>query len=332
MLDLPAQMTAIEISEPGGPEVLVPVTLATPQPGHGELLIEVSAAGVNRPDVLQRMGHYPPPPGAPLTPGLEIAGRVVKCGPGTTRFQEGDTVCALVACGGYAEYCVAPEANTLPIPAGLSPLEAAGLPETFFTVWTNVFQRGHLKPGEVFLVHGGTSGIGTTAIMLASAYGARVFATAGSPEKCRACEGLGAERGINYRHEDFVEAVREATGGHGADVILDMVGGDYIARNIDLAAVDGRIVMIAFLGGPSAKVNFMPVMRKRLNLTGSTLRPRSVAEKAVIARELEEHVWPLLVSGRVRPVIDSTFPLLEAAQAHQRIDQGEHIGKIILTV
>ncbi|WP_342640820.1 NAD(P)H-quinone oxidoreductase [Rhodoligotrophos ferricapiens] len=331
MVDLPGDMTAIEISEPGGPEVLKPHRMPLPVPRDRELLVRVIAAGVNRPDILQRQGHYPPPPGAPTTPGLEIAGEVVRCGPGTARFKAGDRVCALVAGGGYAEYCVAAEANCLPIPEGLTPIEAAGLPETFFTVWTNVFQRGGLQAGEVLLVHGGTSGIGTTAIMLGRAFGARVFATAGSPEKCRACETLGAERGINYREDDFVEIVKAATEGRGADVILDMVGGDYIARNIQAAAVDGRIVMIAFLGGPSAKVNFMPVMVKRLNLTGSTLRPRSVEEKAVIARELETHVWPLLASGVIKPVIDSTFPLVNAAQAHQRLEQGSHIGKVVLT-
>ncbi|WP_239025086.1 NAD(P)H-quinone oxidoreductase [Rhodoligotrophos defluvii] len=331
MADLPNEMTAIEISRPGGPEVLKPHRLTVPSAGERELLIRVIAAGVNRPDVLQRQGHYPPPPGAPATPGLEVAGRVVRCGPGTTRFQEGDSVCALVAGGGYAEYCVAAEANCLPVPAGLTPLEAAGLPETFFTVWTNVFQRGGLKAGETLLVHGGSSGIGTTAIMLGRAFGARVFATAGTAQKCRACEELGADRAINYREEDFVEIVKNATDGRGVDVILDMVGGDYIARNIGAAAVDGRIVMIAFLGGPSAKVNFMPVMQKRLVVTGSTLRPRSVEEKAAIARELEAHVWPLFASGVIKPVIDSTFPLEEAAHAHQRMEQGAHIGKIILT-
>ncbi|MGF7162172.1 NADPH2:quinone reductase [Rhodoligotrophos appendicifer] len=331
MHDLPTEMTAIEITTPGGPEVLQPTRLAVPRPLDGQILIQVIAAGVNRPDVVQRQGHYPPPPGAPTTPGLEVAGRVVKIGPGVTRYQEGDTVCALVPGGGYAEYCVAAESNSLPIPSGLTPLEAGGLPETYFTVWTNVFQRGRLRQGEVLLVHGGTSGIGTTAIMLGRAFGARVFATAGSPEKCRACEELGAERGINYHDEDFVEIIRKETEGQGANVILDMVGGEYIPRNIEIAAPDGRIVSIAFLGGSSVKVNFLPVMLKRLILTGSTLRPRSVAQKAAIARELEAQVWPLFTSGEIKPVIDSTFPLEEASQAHQRLEQSGHIGKIILT-
>ena len=329
---LPDSMTAIAISQPGGPEVLVPRRLPIPEAGEGEVLVAVAAAGVNRPDVLQRQGGYPPPPGAPETPGLEIAGEVVAVGPGVGRYRTGDRVCGLVAGGGYAEYCVVAEANALPIPSGLSMVEAAGLPETFFTVWTNVFSRGRLKAGETLLVHGGSSGIGTTAIMMATVWGARVFATAGSAEKCRACEKLGAERAINYRDEDFVEAVLAATGQHGADVILDMVGGDYVARNFKAAARDGRIVNIAFLKGSKVEINLMPLMLKRLTLTGSTLRIRSVAEKAEIAQALEEQFWPHLASGRIRPVIHQTFPLHEASRAHALMDSGAHIGKIILEV
>jgi NADPH2:quinone reductase len=329
---LPDTMTAIAITRPGGPEVLEPVTLPVPRPGDGEILLAVAAAGVNRPDVLQRQGGYAPPPGAPETPGLEIAGDVVAVGPGVKRYREGDRICALVAGGGYAEYCIVAEANALPIPGDLTLVEAAGLPETFFTVWTNVFVRGRLQPGETLLVHGGSSGIGTTAIMLATQWGARVFATAGSADKCRACETLGAERAINYREEDFVEAVLAATGKRGADVILDMVGGEYVGRNIKAAARDGRIVQIAFLQGSKVEINLMPLMLKRLTLTGSTLRPRSVAEKAEIAGALEEHVWPHIAAGRIRPVIHQTFPLREAAAAHALMDSSAHIGKIILEV
>ncbi len=325
-------MTAIAIDSPGGPEVLKPKTLSRPEPKDGEILVKVAAAGVNRPDVLQRQGGYPPPPGAPETPGLEIAGEVVALGPGVSRFKTGDKVCALVAGGGYAEYCVVAEANALPVPKGLTLIEAAALPETFFTVWTNVFERAALKPGEIFLVHGGSSGIGTTAIMLGKALGARVFATAGSDEKCRACEALGAERGIDYRTEDFVAVVLEATGKKGVDVILDMVGGDYIAKNIKAAARDGRIVNIAFLKGSKAEVDFLPVMLKRLTLTGSTLRIRPVAEKAAIARALEKHVWPLIEKGEVKPQVYKTFPLAEAAKAHALMESSAHIGKIVLTV
>jgi NADPH:quinone reductase len=329
---LPDSMTAIAITRPGGPEVLEPVTLPVPQPGDGQILVAVAAAGVNRPDVLQRQGGYAPPPGAPETPGLEIAGEVVAAGPGVERYRAGDRVCALVAGGGYAEYCTVAEANALPIPGDLSLVEAAGLPETFFTVWSNVFTRGRLQPGETLLVHGGSSGIGTTAIMMAKQWGARVFATAGSAEKCKACEKLGAERAINYREEDFVEAVLAATDKRGADVILDMVGGDYVGRNIKAAARDGRIVCIAFLQGSKVEVNLMPLMLKRLTLTGSTLRPRSVAEKAEIARALEEKIWPHIAAGRIRPVIHQTFPLREAAAAHALMDSSAHIGKIILEV
>ena len=324
------EMTAIAITTPGGPEVLKPVSLARPEPGTGEILVKVAAAGVNRPDVLQRQGGYPPPPGAPATPGLEIAGEVIALGPGVKRYRVGDKVCALVPGGGYAQYCVAAEDNALPVPAGLTMVEAAGLPETFFTVWTNVFDRAGLKPGETFLVHGGSSGIGTTAIMLGKAFGARVIATAGSAEKCEACRVLGAEIAIDYRNEGFVKAVKEATDGRGADVILDMVGGDYIPRNLAAAAMHGRIVSIAFLKGSKAEVDFLPMMLKRLTLTGSTLRPRSVAEKAQIARALEAKVWPLISAGKIKPQIHKTFPLAEAAQAHALMETSAHVGKIIL--
>lgn len=331
MADLPKLMKSIAIREPGGPEVLVPAEIETPVPGHGEILIRVAAAGVNRPDTIQRMGLYPPPPGAPATPGLEVAGEVVGTGAGVTRWRMGDKVCALAGGGGYAEYCLAHEAHALPVPKGFSMAEAAALPETFFTVWTNVFERGALKPGETFLVHGGTSGIGTTAIQLASIFGSTVIATAGSAEKCRACKKLGAHA-VNYRERDFVEEVKRLTGGRGADVILDMVGGDYIQRNIQAAAADGRIVSIAFLNGSTAEVNFMPVMLKRLTLTGSTLRPRSIEEKAALAAALEAKVWPLLDAGRVRPLIDKVFPLEQAADAHALMEKSSHIGKIVLTL
>ncbi|MEQ8949358.1 NAD(P)H-quinone oxidoreductase, partial [Parvibaculum sp.] len=330
MPDLPATMTAIAIREPGGPEVLEPREIATPEPGHGEILIKVAAAGVNRPDTIQRMGLYPPPPGSPETPGLEVAGDVVSTGPGVTLWKAGDKVCALVGGGGYAEYCLAHEAHALPVPKGLSMTEAAALPETFFTVWTNVFERGALKAGETFLIHGGTSGIGTTAIQLAHIFGAKVIATAGSAEKCAACEKLGADVAINYRERDFVEEVKRATDGRGADVILDMVGGDYIARNIQACAADGRIVSIAFLNGSTAEVNFMPVMLKRLTLTGSTLRPRSIEEKAALAAVLREKVWPLIEAGRVKPLVDTVFPLSEASKAHALMEKSSHIGKIVL--
>jgi NADPH2:quinone reductase len=325
-------MKAIAIREPGGPEVLEPREIATPEPGHGEILIKVAAAGVNRPDTIQRMGLYPPPPGSPETPGLEVAGEVAAIGPGVTLWKAGDRVCALVGGGGYAEYCVAHEAHALPVPKGLSMTEAAALPETFFTVWTNVFERGALKAGETFLVHGGTSGIGTTAIQLAHIFGARVIATAGSAEKCAACEKLGADAAINYRERDFVEEVKRVTDGRGADVILDMVGGDYIARNIQACATDGRIVSIAFLNGSVAEVNFMPVMLKRLTLTGSTLRPRSIEEKAALAATLKEKVWPLIEAGRVKPLVDTVFPLSDASKAHALMEKSSHIGKIVLTV
>ncbi|HCX67256.1 NAD(P)H-quinone oxidoreductase [Parvibaculum sp.] len=330
MADLPKMMKAIAIREPGGPEVLELTEIETPRPGPDEILIRVEAAGINRPDTFQRMGLYPPPPGAPETPGLEVAGEVVAAGPGVTRWKTGDKVCALVGGGGYAEYCLAHEAHALPVPKGLSMTEAAALPETFFTVWSNVFERGALKAGETLLVHGGTSGIGTTAIQLGLNFGVTVIATAGSAEKCQAIEKLGAHA-VNYREQDFVEEVKKLTEGRGADVILDMVGGDYIERNIKAAATDGRIVSIAFLNGSTAKVNFMPVMLKRLTLTGSTLRPRSIEEKAALAKTLETKVWPLLETGRIKPLIDKVFPLAQASDAHALMEKSSHIGKIVLT-
>ena len=329
---LPETMTAIEIREPGGPEVLVPATRPVPRPGAGEVLIKVAAAGVNRPDVLQRKGGYPPPKGASDIPGLEVAGTVVAAGPEVETPKVGEQVCALVTGGGYAEYCVAPAPQCLPVPRGFSLEQAACLPETFFTVWINVFQRSGLKPGESFLVHGGTSGIGTTAIQLAKAFGCTVFATAGSAEKVKACKDLGADHAINYKDEDFVYVVNESTGGKGVDVILDMVGGDYIARDIKALAEDGRLSFIAFLGGPKAEVNFAAVMMKRLTITGSTLRARPVAVKAALAAELKAKVWPLLEAGTVAPVMAARFPLAEAARAHALMESSGHIGKIVLTV
>ncbi len=328
---LPQSMTAIAISRPGGPQVLTPVERPLPVPGSGEVLIEVAAAGVNYPDILQREGRYPPPKGAPQEPGLEVAGTVVATGPGAQRWRTGDAVCALVPGGGYAQYCVAAAANCLPVPAGLTMVEAASLPETFFTVWTNVVERGRLRAGQSFLVHGGAGGIGTAAIQTASALGAKVFATAGSAAHCQLCERLGAERAVNYRKEDFVQVLKEETGGKGINVILDIIGGDYIRKNIDLAARDGVIVNINYQKGSRAEVDFLPVMLKRLTLTGSTLRARPVAEKAAIAWSLESVIWPHLESGRIRPVIDSTFPLTAAAKAHERL-QSPHMGKIVLTV
>ncbi|MCX5496570.1 NAD(P)H-quinone oxidoreductase [Kaistia dalseonensis] len=329
---IPATMTAIAIDEPGGPDVLKPVERPVPHPFEGEILIAVEAAGVNRPDILQRMGGYPPPKGASDLPGLEVAGHVAAIGRNVMRYKVGDAVMALVAGGGYAEYVAVHETNALPVPEGLSMIEAAAIPETFFTVWSNVFERGGLKAGETLLVHGGTSGIGTVAIQLAKAFGARVITTVGSAEKCAACLSLGADRAINYQKEDFVVETKAATDGHGADVILDMVGGDYIERNYEAAAPDGRIVQIAFLNGSSAEVDFRRLMMKRLTHTGSTLRPRPVAFKAGIARALEEHVWPLLAARRVLPQIDQTFPLRDAAGAHRRMESSAHIGKIVLTV
>ncbi|MGL4974543.1 MAG: NAD(P)H-quinone oxidoreductase [Bosea sp. (in: a-proteobacteria)] len=331
-MPLPAQMPAIGFDAPGGPEVLVLQSRPVPVPQAGQILVKVAAAGVNRPDVLQRMGGYAPPPGAPDIPGLEIAGEVVALSEGASRWKVGDKVCALVPGGGYGAYCTVHESNALPIPRGLSLLEAAALPETYFTVWSNVFERGGLKAGETLLVHGGTSGIGTTAIQLAKAFGAKVITTAGSDEKCAACLALGADVAINYQSEDFVAATKAATDGRGADVILDMVGGDYISRNHEAAATDGRIIQIAFLKGPKVEIDFRRLMMKRLTHTGSTLRPRPVSEKAALAATLLEKVWPLLEAGRCKPVIYRTFPLAEAAAAHALMESSAHTGKIMLTI
>ena len=330
---LPDTMTAIRITEPGGAEVLRPATVARPEPGAGEILIAVEAAGINRPDVLQRMGHYPPPAGAPADiAGLEVAGTVVVCGRGTKRYQPGDKVMALLPGGGYAAYCAAAEVCALPVPRGLSMIEAGAVPETFFTVWTNVFELGGLKSGETFLVHGGTSGIGTTAIQLAKAFGAQVFTTAGSAEKCAAAEKLGADRAINYREADFAAVIKEATQGKGVDVVLDMVGGSYVARDIACMATGGRHISIAALGGNKAEIRIGEIMAKRLIITGSTLRPRSVTEKGAIAAAIEKQVLPLLAEGKVKPVIARTFPLAQAAEAHRLMESSAHIGKIVLTV
>lgn len=325
-------MKAVEISQPGGPEVLLPTERPIPEPGPGEVLIKVAAAGINRPDVFQRAGNYPPPPGASDLPGLEVAGEIVGGDPAAGGFGLGDRVCALVAGGGYAQYCVAPALQCLPVPRGFSDVEAAGLPETFFTVWSNVFDRGQLKAGETLLVHGGASGIGTTAIQLAVALGHTVYATAGSDARVKAVEALGAARGINYRTQDFVEEISSLTGGKGVDVILDMVAGDYIGRDLKCLADDGRVVIIALLGGPKGTVDFNQVLRRRLTITGSTLRPRPVAFKAAIAAALREKVWPLLEAGALRPVVHATFPLEQAARAHAMMEAGDNVGKIILKV
>lgn len=332
MSSLPATMTAVTIAGKGGPEVLVPASIPRPDPAAGQVLVKVAAAGVNRPDVMQRLGLYPAPKGHSEIPGLEVAGTVAAIGPGTSRFKEGDAVMALVNGGGYAQYCIADEGSTLPIPRGLTVTQAAGFPENVFTVWHNVFERGALKKGEWFLAHGGTSGIGVAAIQLARARGASVIATAGSAEKCAACIALGANRAVNYREEDFVEAVKAETGRRGVDVILDIVGGDYIERNIRSLADDGRLVNIAFQKGSSATIDFMRVMLKRLTLTGSTLRIRAPEVKAAIAAAVEREVFPLVESGAFKVVVDSTFPLADAAAAHTLIDSSRHIGKIILTV
>ncbi len=331
-MPLPETMTAIAIPKPGGPEALVPEKRPLPKPGPAEVLVRVAAAGVNRPDVMQRMGMYPPPPGAPDIPGLEIAGEVVALGDKVTKLRAGDKVCALVPGGGYAEYCVADEAIALPVPKGLSMIEAAALPETFFTVWHNMMERGALKADETVLIHGGTSGIGTTAIMIAKAFGAKVIATAGSAEKCAACRKLGADVAIDYKKEDFVAATKAATGGRGADLIIDIVGGDYVSRNYDAAAIEGRIVQVSVQQGPKANVDVRLLMLKRLTHTGSTLRPRPVPEKAAIARGLLAKVWPLIEAGKIKPVIDSTFPLADAPKAHARMESSAHIGKIVLVV
>ena len=333
MEKLPAQMTVIGISKPGGPEVLLPETRAVPSPGPGEILVKVEAAGVNRPDIAQRSGSYPPPPGASDLPGLEIAGQVVALGAGSTRHKLGDKVMSLVAGGGYAQYCIAQDAQAMAVPPSLSIQEAGAVPETLMTVWHNVFERGGLKAGETLLIHGGSSGIGTMAIQLAKALGSKVMVTVGSREKADACLKLGADHAINYKTEDFVEAVKKATGGVGANVILDMVGGDYIERNYEAAAVEGRIVQIAFLAGtPKASANFAKLMVKRLHHTGSTLRPRSNADKAAMVAAIEAKVMPLLREGRVKPLMDSTFPFEKAADAHRRMETSEHIGKIVLAV
>jgi NADPH2:quinone reductase len=329
---MPKNMRAVEIAKPGGPEVLQPVERPVPQPKANEILIKVAAAGVNRPDVLQRSGNYPVPPDASDLPGLEVAGEIVALGSAATRFKVGDKVCALVHGGGYAEYCVAPEAQALPVPGGLSLIEAASLPETFFTVWGNVYDRGKLAPGESLLVQGGTSGIGVTAIQMARATGNRVFATAGSDEKCAACVRLGAEKAINYRTQDFAAEIKAATGGKGVNVILDMVGGDYVPKELKCLADEGRLVFIAFLRGPKTELDINEVMRRRLTLTGSTLRPRPVEFKGYLARNLREKIWPLIEAGKIRPEIYQTFPLAQAAEAHRLMESSQHIGKIVLTV
>jgi putative PIG3 family NAD(P)H quinone oxidoreductase len=329
---LPKSMTSIAIREPGGPDVLVPQQQPVPSPGEGEILVKVAAAGVNRPDVLQRQGHYPPPKGATEIPGLEIAGQVVQVGPNVSRWNKSDNVMALVVGGGYAEYCLAFASHALPVPASLAMIEAAAIPETFFTVWHNVFERGKLAAGETLLVHGGSSGIGTTAIQLGKAFGARVIVTAGTAEKCDACRKLGADLAINYNSEDFVALSKQATQGRGVELILDMVGGDYVGRNYEAAAVEGRIVQIAFQASSRVTLDLMRLMLKRLTHTGSTLRARVVADKAAIAAVVEKNVLPLLASGRVKPPIDSTFPLKQASAAHARMESGNHIGKIVLTL
>lgn len=330
MIALPSDMTVIEIVEPGGPMVLQPATRSVPCPGNGEVLIKVAAAGVNRPDVMQRQGLYPPPPGASEIPGLEVSGEIVALGDEVSRLAIGQTVCALVSGGGYAQFCLASAALCLPVPDNLSLKEAAALPETFFTVWTNVFDRGRLGDGESLLVHGGASGIGTTAIQLARAFGATVYATAGSAAKCEFCESLGCEAAINYRDEDFVERIKVLTARRGVDVILDMIGGDYLPRNLKCLALEGRLVQIALQHGPKSEINLVPLMLNRLTVTGSTLRPRSVEQKQVIAESLLERVWPLINAGQVRPIMDSDFPLSCASAAHELMERGTHTGKIVL--
>jgi len=325
-------MIAIIIAKPGGPDVLQPMNVPMPQPGPHEVVIRVAAAGVNRPDLMQREGKYPPPPGASDIPGLEVSGTVSACGTDVTRWREGDTVCALVSGGGYAEYCVAPTVQCLPIPSTVDLVSAGAMPETFFTVWTNVFERGRLRSGESFLVHGGASGIGTTAIQMARAFGARVFATAGTDDKCAACERLGAARAINYKTEDFSSVLMALTGKNGIDVILDMVGAPYFSRNVDLLALEGRLVQIAVLHGAKAEFNLVRLLRQRITITGSTLRSRTVEEKGAIAAAVEHAVWPLVELKTIRPVVHATFPLTQAAEAHRLMESGSHIGKILLTV
>jgi putative PIG3 family NAD(P)H quinone oxidoreductase len=325
-------MLAVQIAAAGGPEQLKVTTLPLPQPHAGEVLVRVAAAGVNRPDVMQRQGRYPPPPGASDLPGLEISGEIVQLGAGVSGLALGEQITSLLPGGGYAAYAVAAAPLCMPIPAGLTMVEAAAIPETYMTVWTNLFERGAVKAGETVLIHGGTSGIGTTAIQLAAAWGARVFATAGSPQKARFCEKLGAERGIDYRAEDFVAVIREATKSYGIDVTLDIVAGSYVQRNLDIAAIDGRVVTISLLGGARAEINMNTVLPKRLTLTGSTLRSRTVAQKAAVADAMRRNVWPLLAAGRVKPVIHQTFPLAQAADAHRLMESSGHMGKIVLTV
>jgi putative PIG3 family NAD(P)H quinone oxidoreductase len=331
-MSLPEQMDVVEIASPGGPEQLKPAQRKLPQPGAGEVLVRVEASGVNRPDVMQRQGRYPPPPGASDLPGMEIAGEIVALGPDVSGVAVGDKITSLLPGGGYAAYALAAAPLCMPIPKGLSMVEAAAIPETFMTVWTNLFERGGCKAGDNVLIHGGTSGIGTAAIQLASAWGARVYATAGSEEKARACEGLGAARGINYKSEDFVAIIREDTKGYGIDITLDMVGGTYVQRNLDIAAVEGRVVTISMLGGARAEINLATILPKRLTLTGSTLRARTVMQKAAVAAGVRKNVWPLFESKRVRPVIYQTFPLAQASEAHRLMESSNHIGKIVLTV
>jgi NADPH:quinone reductase len=331
-MSLPAEMKVIHIAAPGGPEQLQLSTRPMPKPGDGEVLVRVEAAGVNRPDVMQRQGRYPPPPGASDLPGMEIAGEIVALGANVKGLSVGDKITSLLTGGGYAQYALAAAPLCMPIPKGLSMVEAAAIPETFMTVWTNVFERGRCKAGDTVLIHGGTSGIGTTAIQLATALGAKVYATAGSQDKARACEKLGAVRGIDYRTEDFVEVIKSATQGYGIDVTLDMVAGSYVPRNIEIAAVEGRIVTISTLGGTKAEINMVPLMMKRVTLTGSTLRGRTVAQKAAVAEAMRQAVWPLIAAGKVKPVIFKTFPLAEASEAHRLMETSNHIGKIVLTL
>jgi putative PIG3 family NAD(P)H quinone oxidoreductase len=331
-MSLPLEMSVVEIAAPGGPEQLKLGQRPVPVPKDGEVLLRVAAAGVNRPDVMQRQGRYPPPAGASDLPGLEVAGEIAALGPKVSGLSIGDKVTALLPGGGYAAYAIAAAPLCLPVPDGISMVEAAAIPETFFTVWTNLFDRGRCKAGDTVLIHGGTSGIGTTAIQLAAAWGARVFATAGSDDKARACERLGAVRGINYRTEDFVEVMRTETAGKGVDVTLDMVAGSYVARNLEIAALEGRVVMISLLGGSRAEINVGTILTKRLTLTGSTLRSRTVAQKAEVADAVKKNIWPLLAAGRVRPTIHATFPLAEASEAHRLMETSNHIGKIVLTI
>jgi NADPH:quinone reductase len=331
-MTLPREMTVVEIAAPGGPEQLKTSVRPVPLPGDGEVLVRVAAAGVNRPDVMQRQGRYPPPPGASDLPGMEIAGEIVALGTKVSGLSVGDKITSLLPGGGYAGYAIAAAQLCMPVPAGLSMVEAAAIPETYMTVWTNLFERGGCKRGDVVLIHGGTSGIGTTAIQLASAWGAQVFATAGSEEKARACEKLGAVRGIDYKSEDFVEVIRAHTKGYGVDITLDMVAGSYVQRNLDIAALEGRVVTISLLGGSRAEIHMGVILAKRLTLTGSTLRSRTIAQKASVADAVRHNVWPLLAAGRAKPVIYATFPLAEASEAHRLMETSKHIGKIVLTV